>query len=65
MPEQVQLVTKPAGENGDGGWAAKPILVRLEQLPATAENVTRVRERIAQINQRFEDSGVPLRLRLV
>lgn len=65
MPEQMQLVTKPAGENGDGECAAKPILVRLEQLPATAENVARVRARIAQINQRLDDSGVPLRLRLV
>jgi hypothetical protein len=58
-------MTKLAGEDSDEGWAARPILVRLEQLPSTAENIVRIRERIAQINQRFEDCGVPLRLRLV
>jgi len=43
----------------------RPVLLRLEALPATPGNVERVRERIRLLNRRLADSGTPLRLRVV
>jgi hypothetical protein len=43
----------------------RPLIVRLEDVPATPSNFERMRERVRQINQRLTDAGAPFRLRVV
>lgn len=45
--------------------SGQPIILRLEDLPATPHNVERVRERVRMLNQQLAASGTPLRLRVV
>ena len=50
------------GKRHDG---AQPMILRLEDLPATPHNLERIRERVRLLNQRLAASGTPLRLRVV
>ena len=43
----------------------QPIILRLEDLPATPRNLERIRERVRMLNQQLAASGTPLRLRVV
>ncbi len=43
----------------------QPILLRLEAVPATAQNLDRVRQRIHELNRRLAAAGTPFRLRVV
>jgi hypothetical protein len=42
-----------------------PVILRLEDLPATPCNLERLQERVRQLNRLLADSGTPLRLRVV
>jgi hypothetical protein len=42
-----------------------PVILRLEDLPATPHNLERIRERVRLLNQRLAASGTPLCLRVV
>jgi hypothetical protein len=44
---------------------AQPMIVRLEDTPATPHNLERIRERVRLLNQRLAASGTPFRLRVV
>jgi hypothetical protein len=44
---------------------AQPMILRLEDLPATPHNLERIRERVRLLNQRLASSGTTLRLRVV
>jgi hypothetical protein len=56
-------------ENGvhsrGGEDRGQPVIVRLEDLPATPHNLERVRESVRFLNQRLASAGAPFRLRLV
>lgn len=54
MSEQVQLVEQ----------AAQPVILRLEDLPATPRNLARILERVRSLNEKLEESGAPFRLRV-
>ena len=43
----------------------QPLIVRLEDLPATPQNVERIRESVRLLNQRLASAGAPFRLRVV
>jgi hypothetical protein len=43
----------------------QPVMVRLEDLPATPHNLKRIHERVRSLNQQLAASGMPFRLRLV
>ena len=45
--------------------SGQPIILRLEDLPATPHNLERIRERVRMLNQQLAASGTPLRLRVV
>jgi hypothetical protein len=45
--------------------ALKPIIVRLEKIPATTHNRKHVEDRIRELNRILEDSGNPFQLRLL
>lgn len=42
----------------------RPVILRLEDLPATPSNLDRIRERIRLLNRRLEASGTPFRLKV-
>ena len=44
---------------------AQPVILRLEDVPATPHNLERIRERVRLLNQRLAASGTPFRLRVV
>ncbi len=46
------------------GGQAPPFLIRLESIPATPENVERIRKRVEEINNRLCESNTPFRLRV-
>lgn len=48
-----------------GNEHAQPVILRLEDLPATPSNLARIRERIRLLNRRLAASGTPIRLRVV
>ncbi|MCL5743840.1 MAG: hypothetical protein M1541_07910 [Acidobacteria bacterium] len=43
----------------------QPVILRLENLPATPRNLERIRERVRLLNRLLADSGTPFRLRVV
>lgn len=43
----------------------QPIIMRLEDLPATTRNLERIRERVRRLNRLLADSGALFRLRVV
>lgn len=43
----------------------RPVILRFDRLPATPQNMNRIRGRIQDLNRRLEQAGVPLRLRIV
>lgn len=47
-----------------GEHLSPPVILRLD-LPATANNVERIRERIRLLNRKLEASGTDLRLRMI
>jgi hypothetical protein len=50
----------PAGED-----RTRPVILRLEDLPATPSNLERIRERVRLLNCRLAASGTPFRLRVI
>ncbi|HWR53637.1 MAG TPA: hypothetical protein VN428_21185 [Bryobacteraceae bacterium] len=44
--------------------AAQPVIIRLE-LEATPGNVARMEERVRRLNRELEESGAPVRLRMI
>lgn len=44
---------------------APAIILRLEDLPSTPQNLERIREKVRQLNERLAESGTPFQLRLV
>lgn len=44
--------------------AAQPVVIRLE-LEATPGNVARMEERVRRLNRELEESGAPVRLRMI
>jgi hypothetical protein len=44
---------------------AEPFILRLDSVPATAENRYRIREHVRHLNRSLEESGTPFRLRLL
>ena len=44
---------------------AQHVVLRLEDVPATVENRCRISERVRLLNRALEESGTPLRLRLL
>ena len=52
--------------NGSGSEnSTQPVIVRLDAVPATADNQLRIVERVRRLNRALEESGTPLRLRLL
>jgi hypothetical protein len=45
--------------------AAQPVVLRLDSVPATAENRYRISERVRRLNRALEESGTPFRLRVL
>jgi hypothetical protein len=45
--------------------AARPIVLRLEALPATPRNLERIREQVRLLNLRLAKTGTPFRLRVM
>jgi hypothetical protein len=43
----------------------QPVILRLENLPATPHNFKRIHERVRLLNQQLAASGMPFRLRVV
>ena len=43
----------------------QPFILRLDSVPATAENRSRIGERVRLLNRALEESGTPFRLRLL
>lgn len=43
----------------------RPVILRLEELPATPHNLERIRERVRILNRRLAAAGTPFRLRVV
>ena len=43
----------------------RPVILRLEDLPATPRNLERIRERVRLLNRQLAASGTPFRLRVV
>lgn len=42
----------------------RPVILRLEDLPATPRNLKRIRERVRMLNRQLAASGTPFRLRI-
>ena len=51
------------GRTGDE--RARPVILRLEDLPATPINLDRIRERVRLLNRHLAASGTPFRLRVI
>jgi hypothetical protein len=49
----------PAGSRG------QPVILRLDDVPATPHNLERMEERIRELNRLLAASGTPVRLRVV
>ncbi len=47
------------------GQQNEPVILRLEELPATSHNLKRIRERVRLLNEQLAASGMPFRLRVV
>ena len=45
--------------------SAQPVVIRLDDVPATAESRMRILERVQRLNRSLEESGTPFRLRLL
>jgi hypothetical protein len=58
--EQIEDAVHLGGRDNRG----HPVILRLEDLPATPHNLERIRERVRLLNQRLAASGTPLRLRV-
>jgi hypothetical protein len=43
----------------------KPVLIRLNEVPATVSNRRRLAERVRRLNRSLEESGTPFRLRVL
>ncbi len=43
----------------------RPVILRLDDLPATPSNLDRIRERVRLLNRRLAASGTPFRLRVI
>ena len=43
----------------------KPIIVRLENMPASARTRKHIQDRVRQLNRALDESGTPFRLRLL
>jgi hypothetical protein len=55
-----------AHRNGSGAETPlQPLILRLDDVPATGENRVRLLERIRRLNRSLEESGTPFRLRLL
>jgi hypothetical protein len=55
-----------AGQHGDlRDGPVQPVVLRLDGIPATAENRNRVNEYVRRLNRALEESGTPFRLRLL
>jgi hypothetical protein len=52
-------------ESYDAAAMLKPIIVRLENIPATPQNRKQIEDRIRDLNRILEESGTPFRLRLL
>ena len=48
-----------------GEERTRPVILRLEDLPATPGNIERIRERVRLLNRRLAASGTPFRLRVI
>lgn len=44
---------------------ARPVILRLEDLPATPHNLERIRERVQILNRQLAAAGTPFRLRVM
>ena len=53
------------GRGRSGEARTQPVILRLDDLPATASNLDRIRERIRLLNRRLAASGTPFRLRVI
>lgn len=42
-----------------------PFLIRLEGIPATQENLERMRQHVEDINRRLSESNTPFRVKLI
>jgi hypothetical protein len=48
-----------------GEERTRPVILRLEDLPATPSNLERIREQVRLLNRRLAASGTPFRLRVI
>ncbi len=53
------------GRGRTGEERPRPVILRLDDLPATTSNLERIRERIRLLNRRLAASGTPFRLRVI
>ena len=51
------------GRRGEGH--SRPVILRLEDLPATPGNIERIREQVRLMNRRLMASGTPFRLKVI
>ena len=65
MDTSVTAAALPQRESYDGAKTVRPVIVRLEKLPATTHNRKHVQDRIRELNRILEESGTPFRLRLL
>ena len=65
MSTPVSSAALPQKESHDDTSVVKPVIVRLENLPATIQNRKHMRDRVRDLNRILESSGTPFRLRLL
>lgn len=53
------------GRGLTGEERTRPVILRLEDLPATPSNLERIRERVRLLNRRLAASGAPFQLRVI
>jgi hypothetical protein len=66
----MQAVSTLSPENVSAHWNGnecplEPIVIRLDNMPATDENRLRILECVRRLNGVLEESGTPFRLRLL
>jgi hypothetical protein len=57
--------TDAGQQSAKSGARPKTMVIRLENLPATAENLERIRERALRLNRQLAASAMPFRVRVL
>ena len=61
----IEKLTVPGRNIASFGDGTQPVVLRLEDLPATPRNLERIRQQVEYLNRRLALSGAPFRLRVI